>query len=350
MKIVVCIKQVPDTAEVKLDPKTNTLIREGVPSIINHDDKAGLEAALRLREQVGGTVTVVCMGPPQADVALREALAMGVDEAYLLSAREFGGSDTYATATIIAAALKKIGFDLVITGRQAIDGDTAQVGPQIAEQLGVPQVSYAEELTLEDGSVVVKRQFEDQAHMLKVQLPCLVTALSELDEPRYMSTWGIVDAYEKDVTVWGFDDLKDEKACRVHRDEIRAIAKWVLDAKPDTTSLLQKKMSGAMFAWVMNTEEVSLVMDMNPLQLQMHILPYFIAATIEHLLGQNKSKLDCSDFVKVMMKVVYYARKYKDLLGLTEKELKVINQDDETLNALFKADFEKVSKKRNMKS
>ena len=209
MKIVVCIKQVPDTAEVKLDPKTNTLIREGVPSIINHDDKAGLEAALRLREQVGGTVTVVCMGPPQADVALREALAMGADEAYLLSARVFGGSDTYATATIIAAALKKIGFDLVITGRQAIDGDTAQVGPQIAEQLGVPQVSYAEELTLEDGSVVVKRQFEDQAHMLKVQLPCLVTALSELDEPRYMSTWGIVDAYEKDVTVWGFDDLKD---------------------------------------------------------------------------------------------------------------------------------------------
>ena len=101
MKIVVCIKQVPDTAEVKLDPKTNTLIREGVPSIINHDDKAGLEAALRLREQVGGTVTVVCMGPPQADVALREALAMGADEAYLLSAREFGGSDTYATATIM---------------------------------------------------------------------------------------------------------------------------------------------------------------------------------------------------------------------------------------------------------
>lgn len=150
------------------------------------------------------------------------------------------------------------------------------------------------------------------------------------------------------VPVPRFDDLKDEKACKVHRDEIRAIAKWVLDAKPDTTSLLQKKMSGAMFAWILNTDEVSLVMDMNPLQLQMHILPYFIAATIEHLLGQNKRKLDCSDFVKVMMKVVYYARKYKDLLGLTEKELNVINQDDETLNALFKADFEKVSKERNM--
>ena len=210
MKIVVCIKQVPDTAEVKLDPKTGTLIRDGVPSIINHDDQAGLEAALQIREQFGGTVSVVCMGPPQADVALREALAMGADEAYLLSAREFGGSDTYATATIIATALRKIGYDLVITGRQAIDGDTAQVGPQIAEQLHIPQVSYAEELKVEGNAVVVKRQFEDQAHMLKVEMPCLVTALTELNEARYMSVGGIVDAYNKPVTVWGFDDLKDD--------------------------------------------------------------------------------------------------------------------------------------------
>ena len=210
MKIVVCIKQVPDTAEVKLDPKTNTLIREGVPSIINHDDKAGLETALQLREQVGGTVTVVCMGPPQADVALREALAMGADEAYLLSAREFGGSDTYATATILAAALRKIGFDLVITGRQAIDGDTAQVGPQIAEQLHIPQVSYAEALRAEGDHVVVQRQFEDRSHLLQVQLPCLVTALSELNQARYMSVGGIVDAYAKNVTVWGFEDLKND--------------------------------------------------------------------------------------------------------------------------------------------
>ena len=210
MKIVVCIKQVPDTAEVKLDPKTGTLIRDGVPSIINHDDKAGLEAALQLREKVGGTVTVVCMGPPQADVALREALAMGADDAYLLSAREFGGSDTYATATIIATGLRKIGFDLVITGRQAIDGDTAQVGPQIAEQLKIPQVSYAEQLDVDGDSVVVKRQYEDQSHMLKVKMPCLVTALSELTEPRYMHAGGIVDAYNKEITVRCFDDLKDD--------------------------------------------------------------------------------------------------------------------------------------------
>ena len=209
MKIVVCIKQVPDTAEVKLDPKTNTLIRDGVPSIINHDDKAGLETAMRLRNQVGGTVTVVCMGPPQADVALREALAMGCDEAVLVSGREFGGSDTYATATILGAALKKIGYDLVITGRQAIDGDTAQVGPQIAEQLGIPQVSYAEQVELQGDHAIVKRQFEDQYHVLKVKLPCLITALSELAEPRYMSVGGIVDAYEREVRVLGFDDLKD---------------------------------------------------------------------------------------------------------------------------------------------
>ena len=209
MKIVVCIKQVPDTTEVKLDPKTNTLIRDGVPSIINPDDKAGIEAALQLKEQVGGTVTVVCMGPPQADVAIREALAMGCDDGVLLSAREFGGSDTFATATIIAAGLKKVGFDIVITGRQAIDGDTAQVGPQIAEQLKIPQISYVEELKAEGDVLVVKRQFEDRYHILEVKPPCLITALSELAEPRYMSIGGVMEAYKKEVPVYGFEDLKD---------------------------------------------------------------------------------------------------------------------------------------------
>ena len=210
MKIVVCIKQVPDTNEVKLDPKTNRLIRDGVPSIINHDDKAGIEAALQLKERVGGTVTVVCMGPPQADVALREALAMGCDEAYLLSAREFGGSDTCATAIIISSALKKIGYDIVFTGRQAIDGDTAQVGPQIAENLGIPQISYTEELVdVTDETITVKRQYEDRYHIIEAPLPCLLTAIQELAEPRYMHAGGIIDAYAKDITVWGFEDLSD---------------------------------------------------------------------------------------------------------------------------------------------
>ena len=211
MKIVVCIKQVPDTVEVKIDPKTGTLIRDGVPSIINHDDKTGIEAALQLKEQLGGTVTVVSMGPPQADVALREALAMGCDEAYLVSAREFGGSDTYATSGIIAAALKKIGYDIVITGRQAIDGDTAQVGPQIAEKLHLPQVSYVEEVVEAAADhVVVKRQFEDGYHIIKIKTPCLLTAIAELATPRYMSVRGIVEAYEAEIKVLGFEELKDE--------------------------------------------------------------------------------------------------------------------------------------------
>ena len=178
MKIVVCIKQVPDTVEVKIDPKTGTLIRDGVPSIINHDDKTGIEAALRIKEQLGGTVTVVSMGPPQADVALREALAMGCDEAYLVSAREFGGSDTYATSGIIAAALKKIGYDLIITGRQAIDGDTAQVGPQVAEKLGLTQITYAEEiLNVEKttGRVVVKRHIDGGVETVEGPLPIVIT-------------------------------------------------------------------------------------------------------------------------------------------------------------------------------
>ncbi len=211
MKIVVCIKQVPDTVEVKIDPKTGTLIRDGVPSIINPDDKTGIEAALQLRDRVGGTVTVVSMGPPQADVALREALAMGCDDAILLSAREFGGSDTYATSGIIAAALKKLGFDIIITGRQAIDGDTAQVGPQIAEKLGIPQVSYVEEVReAAEDHLVVKRQFEDGYHIIKIKTPCLLTAIADLADARYMTVSGIVDAYQKDIRIIGFEELKDD--------------------------------------------------------------------------------------------------------------------------------------------
>ena len=211
MKIVVCAKQVPDTTEVKLDPKTNTLIRDGVPSIINPDDKAGIEAALQLKEKVGGTVTVISMGPPQADAALREALAMGCDEAILVTDRAFGGADTWATSTTIAGALRNLDYDLIITGRQAIDGDTAQVGPQIAEHLGIPQVSYAEEIMeASDDKLVVKRQFEDRYHVIEVKTPCLITALAELATPRYMTVHGIFDAYrEKEVKVWTLEELKD---------------------------------------------------------------------------------------------------------------------------------------------
>uniref|UniRef100_S0DD96 Putative electron-transferring flavoprotein subunit n=1 Tax=termite gut metagenome TaxID=433724 RepID=S0DD96_9ZZZZ len=208
MNIIVCIKQVPDTTEVRLDPVTNTLIRDGVPSIINPDDKAGLEAALRIKDETGAKVIVISMGPPQADAALREALAMGADEAVLVTDRAFGGADTWATSSTLASAIKRFDYDLIITGRQAIDGDTAQVGPQIAEHLGLANISYAEEIKLDGSHIVVKRQYEDRYHIIKAKLPCLVTALSELNQPRYMTPGGIFDAYrEKEVKILTRPDL-----------------------------------------------------------------------------------------------------------------------------------------------
>ncbi|MBQ1802257.1 electron transfer flavoprotein subunit beta/FixA family protein [Lachnobacterium bovis] len=209
MKIVVCIKQVPDTkGGVKFNPD-GTLDRAAMLAIMNPDDKAGLEAALRIKDEIGAEVTVLTMGLPKAEDVLREALAMGADNAILVTDRVLGGADTWATSTTIAGALRNIDYDLIITGRQAIDGDTAQVGPQIAEHLGLPVISYAEEIKLDGDSVVVKRQYEDRYHELKVQMPCLITALSELNEPRYMTPGGIWDAFDKDITIWGRNDLKD---------------------------------------------------------------------------------------------------------------------------------------------
>ena len=209
MNIVVCIKQVPDTkGGVKFNPD-GTLDRASMLAIMNPDDKAGLEAALRLKDETGAKVTVVTMGLPKADDMLREALAMGADEAVLITDRRLGGADTWATSSTIAAGLKKLDYDLIITGRQAIDGDTAQVGPQIAEHLALPVISYAEDIKVEGNSVIVKRQYEDRYHEVKAQMPCLVTALAELNEPRYMTPGGIFDAFDKEVTVWGRDDLTD---------------------------------------------------------------------------------------------------------------------------------------------
>ncbi len=209
MKIVVCIKQVPDTkGGVKFNPD-GTLDRAAMLAIMNPDDKAGLEAALRIKEETGAEVTVLTMGLPKADDVLREAMAMGADKAILVTDRVLGGADTWATSSTIAGALRNIDYDLVITGRQAIDGDTAQVGPQIAEHLALPVISYAADIKIEGENVIVKRQYEDRYHMLKTKMPCLITALSELNTPRYMSPGGIFDAYDKEVTVWGRADLKD---------------------------------------------------------------------------------------------------------------------------------------------
>jgi electron transfer flavoprotein beta subunit len=210
MKIVVCVKQVPDTkGGVKFKPD-GTLDRAAMLTIMNPDDKAGLEAAIKIKNENPGTeITVVTMGLPKADDVLREALAMGADKAVLVTDRVLGGADTWATSQTLAGAIRNLEYDLVITGRQAIDGDTAQVGPQISERLDLPVISYAEDIKIDGDYVIVKRQFEDRYHMLKVKMPCLITALAELGEDMYMTPGGIFDAYQTEVTVWGRKDLKD---------------------------------------------------------------------------------------------------------------------------------------------
>ena len=201
MKIVVCIKQVPDTkGGVKFNPD-GTLDRGAMLTIMNPDDKAGLEAALRLKDQYGAEVTVVTMGLPKAEEVLREAMAMGADKGVLVTDRVLGGADTWATSQTLAGAIRNLEYDLIISGRQAIDGDTAQVGPQISEHLGIPVISYAQKIR--------EINLEDRYHVVKAQLPCLLTALAELNEPRYMTPGGIFDAYAKEITVWGRNDLKD---------------------------------------------------------------------------------------------------------------------------------------------
>ena len=213
MKIYVCVKQVPDTSgKVAVNPD-GTLNRASMQTITNPDDMNAVEAALELKDATGCKVTVVTMGPPPAAGMLRELMAMGADEGVLVSAREFGGSDTYATSQILAAAINKIGVekdDIVLCGRQAIDGDTAQVGPQIAEKLHLPQITYAAEITKNGDEVTVKRMLEDGYMTIKVQTPCLLTCIKELNEPRYMSVGGVFEAYGKPLTTLGYEDLKDD--------------------------------------------------------------------------------------------------------------------------------------------
>lgn len=207
MNIIVLIKQVPNTTDVKIDQKTGTLITEG--SMINPDDKHAIEAALQLREEFGGKVTVITMGPPHAGDTLREAYGMGVDECILLSDRAFEGSDTLATSYTLATCIQKIGdYDIILCGRRAIDGDTAQTGPQVAEYLGLPQVTYVRDLRIEGDKVTAERALEDGYEIIETTLPCLLTVIKELNKPRYPSVQGIVEAYrEKKVVLWTAKDI-----------------------------------------------------------------------------------------------------------------------------------------------
>jgi electron transfer flavoprotein beta subunit len=207
MNIIVCIKQVPDTNEVKIDPVTGTLIREGVPSIINPDDKNALEEALVFKDKYRANITVITMGPPQAERALREAIAMGADEAILVTDRVFAGADTLATSKALAGAIKKLHYDIVFAGRQAIDGDTAQVGPEIAEHLNLPQVTYVEKVEIEGAELKIRRALEDGYEIIKVKTPVLLTAIKELNVPRYMNVKNIYEAFKKEIKVWSACDI-----------------------------------------------------------------------------------------------------------------------------------------------
>jgi len=212
MKIFVTVKQVPDTSGKVAVKPDGTLDRASMQTIINPDDLNAVEAALSLKDALGCKVVALTMGPFPAEGMLRELLAMGVDDTVLISAREFGGSDTFATSQIIAAAIDTYGVDeddIIFSGRQAIDGDTAQVGPQIAEKLHLPQVTYAGGIEKDGNTLLIRRMLEDGYMTIRVKTPCLITCIKELNTPRYMSVRGIEECFDKNVTVMNYDSLKD---------------------------------------------------------------------------------------------------------------------------------------------
>lgn len=212
MNIIVCIKQVPNTTDVRIDPVKNTLIREGVESIINPFDTYAIEEAVRLKERFGGKVTVITMGPPQADAALREAISLGCDEAILVSDRKFAGSDTWATSYTLSCAIKKIGtFDIILCGKQASDGDTAQVGPGISTHLNVPQVTYVKKIEeIRDGKARVERMTEEGYDIVETPIPCLFTVVKEINTPRLPSLKGMMKAKSAKIVQWTAADINSD--------------------------------------------------------------------------------------------------------------------------------------------
>jgi electron transfer flavoprotein alpha/beta subunit len=213
LKIVVCIKQVPDTADVKINPETNTLVREGVPSIINPFDMNAIEAGLQIRDEVGGEVVALTMGPPQAEDALREAISMGVDNVILLSDRAFAGADTWATAFALAGAIKKLDADIILCGKQAIDGDTAQVGPEIAQFMDIPHIAYIRKVEeVKDGYIRVQRLMDEGYDVVESSLPVLLTAVKELNVPRMPSLKGKMVAKKAEIKKMTREDIGIEES------------------------------------------------------------------------------------------------------------------------------------------
>lgn len=212
MEMIVCIKQVPDTSEVKIDPETGTLLRQGIPTAINPFDKHAVEMALQLKEKHGGHVTVLTMGPPQAKEALQECMAMGGDNVILISDRAFGGADTLATSYTLAAAIRKIKtYDIVFFGRQSIDGETGQVGPETAEHLGISQVTYASSVEIEGRVATVNRECDEGYEVIQVELPVALSVVKTSEEPRYPTLKGTVKAHRMDIPIWSALDLSIDK-------------------------------------------------------------------------------------------------------------------------------------------
>lgn len=250
MRAIVCIKSVPETTEVRIHPETKTLMRDLVASIINPFDMFAIEEALRLKEAHGGTVTVLSMGPPQAEKELRDAVALGCDEAVLLSAREFAGSDTWATAYTLASAIRKLGaYDIILCGKQAIDGDTGQVGPGIAKQLGIPQLTYVSKvrsLDLATRTLTVERLLEEGREVLQARLPAVITVLKDINVPRYPTFRGIRASKKLEIPIWGPAALPDArpellgldgsptKVVEVHEPPTRGgKVQWIIGASPE---------------------------------------------------------------------------------------------------------------------
>lgn len=229
MKILVCIKQVPETTNIKINPLDNTLMREGISAIINPDDKAGIELALRIKDKrEDAEVTVITMGPSEGMKALREAIAMGADDGILITDEVFSGGDTYATALAISEFIKTLEYDLIITGRRAIDGETGQTGPEIAENLGIPQITHCTEFEIEGDKLIAKRQFDDRYHIIEAKMPCLVSIIGEKINPRYMTVRGIFDSAKSNSSC----EEKDKK-----KDRIRVLNYDYIDEKIEASKL-----------------------------------------------------------------------------------------------------------------
>lgn len=255
MNIIACIKQVPDTSEVKIDRETNTLIRKGVPSVINPFDENAIEAGLQLREQYNGKVTVLSMGPPQVENALRDAVAMGADEVVLLTDRLFAGADTLATSYALSKAIAKIGnYDLIICGKQATDGDTAQVGPGVAEFLGIPVVTYVRKIVeCKDNSLIVEREFEDGYEVIQVTLPAVITVTKEINIPRLPSLKGKMKAKSLEVPTLSAEAVDADpeqiglkgsptKVAKIFNPPVRSDRELLTGEEPDVVQQLVSKL------------------------------------------------------------------------------------------------------------